>query len=274
MHSIVCIKQVPDTSEVRVDPSTGTLIRKGVPSIANPYDIHALEEALRLKDKFGGKVTVISMGPAQAAEVIKKAVSMGADGGILLCDVAFAGSDTLATSYILSQAIREIDKKEKVDLIFCGKMAIDGDTAQVGPGIATRLDFPVLTYVLKIDQVDPKNQKIRVERKLEQGEEIVEAELPALLTIVKEANEPRYASLPNLIKSIRHDVAVWNKESFSLDLKNCGLKGSPTQVKKIFPPPPREIELEMIPNGDKNPEKAAQVLVDKLINLGVMGDSL
>lgn len=272
MHSVVCIKQVPDTAEVRVDPKTGTLIRKGVPSIANPFDMHALEEALRVKDKAGGKVTVISMGPAQASDVIKKAISLGADQGILLCDVAFAGSDTLATSYILSQAIRQIDKKERVNLVFCGKMAIDGDTAQVGPGMATRLGYGLLTYVFKIDQVDAKGGLIRARRKLEQGEEVVEAKLPALLTIVKEANEPRYASLPDLISSIRYEPVVWKKEAFQLDLKYCGLKGSPTQVKRISPPAPRDITTELIPDGETDPEKAAKTLAGKLINEGIFGD--
>jgi electron transfer flavoprotein beta subunit len=263
---------VPDTTEVKIDPKTNTLMRKGVPSIANPYDLHALEEALRLKDRYGGKVTAISMGPMQAREVIKKAISLGADDGIILCDVAFAGSDTLATSYILSQAITEIDRKEKVDIVLCGKQAIDGDTAQVGPGIATRLDIPPLTYVLKIDEVDFESKKIKVERMLETGREVVEASLPALLTVVKEANEVRYASLPNLVKSIRHEVAVWNKNSFSIDLSQCGLKGSPTQVKKIFAPPARDIKLEIIPDGEKNPPRAATILAEKLIDIKVVGD--
>lgn len=264
MHAVVCIKQVPDTTEVKIDPKTNTLMRKGVPSIANPYDLHALEEALHLKDRYGGKVTAISMGPTQAREVIKKAISLGADDGILLCDVVFAGSDTLATSYILSQAIREINERERVDVILVGKQAIDGDTAQVGPGIATRLGIPPLTYVLRIDDVDLKGRKIRVERMLETGREVVEASLPVLLTTVKEANEVRYASLPNLVKAIRHEVKVWNKNSFPLDPSQCGLKGSPTQVKKIFAPPVREIKVEIIPDGEKAPEQAAALLAEKL----------
>jgi len=272
LHAVVCIKQVPDTTEVKIDPKTNTLMRKGVPSIANPYDLHALEEALCLKDRYGGKVTAISMGPMQAREVIKKAISLGADDGIILCDVAFAGSDTLATSYILSQAIEEIDRREKIDIILCGKQAIDGDTAQVGPGIATRLGIPPLTYVLEIEEVNFKSRKIKVERMLETGREIVEASLPVLLTIVKEANEVRYASLPNLIKAIRHEVRLWNKNSFSIDLSQCGLKGSPTQVKKIFAPPVREIELEIVPDGEKNPKQAAALLAEKLIDLQIIGD--
>lgn len=261
---------MPDTTEVKIDPKTNTLMRKGVPSIANPYDLHALEEALRLKDRYGGKVTAISMGPMQAREVIKKAISLGADDGIILCDVAFAGSDTLATSYILSQAIQEIGRRETIDIILCGKQAIDGDTAQVGPGIATRLRIPPLTYVLKVDEINIKSRKIKVERMLETGREIVEASLPVLLTVVKEANEIRYASLPNLIQAIRHEVKVWNKDSFSLDPSQCGLKGSPTQVKKIFAPPAREIKLEIIPDGQKNPKQAAVLLAQKLIDLQAM----
>lgn len=260
---------MPDTTEVKIDPKTNTLMRKGVPSIANPYDLHALEEAMRLKDRYGGKVTVISMGPMQAREVIKKAISLGADDGIILCDVAFAGSDTLATSYILSQAIKEIDKKEKVDLIFCGKMAIDGDTAQVGPGIATRLGLSLITYVLKIDKVDTEAGKIQAERHFEGGCEILEADLPCLLTVTKEANQIRYASLSDLIKSIRFEVPIWNKESFELDLTQCGLKWSPTQVKKIFPPSAKDVSPEMMSTGKESTDKITESVVAKLKEAGL-----
>ncbi|GFP36027.1 electron transfer flavoprotein beta subunit, partial [Candidatus Hakubella thermalkaliphila] len=184
MHAVVCIKQVPDTTDVKIDRKTNTLIREGVPSIVNPFDIHAIEEALRLKDRFGGRVTVISMGPSQARESLKKAISYGVDEAILISDRAFAGADTLATSYVLAQTIRAIGDKEPVDLVLCGKQAIDGDTAQVGPGIATRLGISQLTYVVKIRSIDLEKKEIVVERQLEGGREALRAELPALLTVV------------------------------------------------------------------------------------------
>jgi electron transfer flavoprotein beta subunit len=189
MHTVVCVKQVLDTSEVSVDPETNTVIREGVPSIINPYDLHGIEAALELKDEYGAKVTVLTMGPPQAEAAVKKALSFGADRGILLSDRAFAGSDTLATSYIISQAIKKIMEEEEVDLIFCGKQAIDGDTAQVGLGIARRLNWPQLTYTMKIKSFDNDNSQIKVYRKLEDGKEIVRAELPALLTVIKDLNE-------------------------------------------------------------------------------------
>ncbi len=270
MNIVVCVKQVPDATEVKVDPVKGTLIRQGVPSIANPYDMHALEMALSLKDQMEVKIKVISMGPAQAGEVLKRSISLGADDGILLCDRVFAGSDTLATSYILSQAIKKIDEKEKVDLVLTGKMAIDGDTAQVGPGIATRIGFSLMTYVVKIDEVDEKNGSIRVQRHLEGGREVIDAKLPALLTVAKEANTVRYALLPDLIKSIRSDVTVWNNESFELDLSQCGLKGSPTQVKKIFPPPEKDVTPEMMFAETEGVDRIASNLEKKILDAGVI----
>ncbi len=270
MHLVVCVKQVPDATEVKVDPVKGTLVRQGVPSIANPFDLHALEMALRFKEKYGAKATVLSMGPGQASEVIKRSISLGADDGILLCDVAFAGSDTLATSYILSQAIREIDKKEKVDIVLTGKMAIDGDTAQVGPGIATRLGFSLLTYCLSLESLDLEKNTIRAKRQLEGGCEVLEATLPALLTVAKEANEVRYASLPDLIASIRSDVRVWNKDAFELDVSQCGLKGSPTQVKKIFPPPPKDVTPEIMNAGEVEMDKIANTIAGAVTKAGII----
>lgn len=239
MNIVVCLKQVPDAAEVRINPRTNTLMREGVPAIINPYDVHALEEALRLRDQYGGRVTALSMGPPQAKEVLKKAVAYGADEAILLSDRKFGGSDTLATSYILAQAIKAIRQKERVDLIICGKQAIDGDTAQVGPGIAARLQLPQLTYVLQIDQVDPAAQTITARRKLEHGQEIVTAKLPAVLTVEKSINEVRYASLPNMFKAAGFQVTVWGKDNLELEESRLGLKGSPTWVGKIFAPPQR-----------------------------------
>lgn len=236
MKIVVCIKQVPDTTDVKIDPATNTLIREGVPSIPNPYDLHALEMALQIKDRYGARVTVLSMGPPQAMAVLRKALSLGADEAILMTDRAFAGADTWATSYALAGAIARINP----DLVFCGKQAIDGDTAQVGPGIATRLNYTQLTYVADFINFNAEKHEITVVRKLEEGVETVVARLPALLTVLKEANEIRYASLPNLLKSIKAELPVWDNKILNLDLNLLGLKGSPTQVVKIFSPPLRE----------------------------------
>lgn len=271
MHAVVCVKQVPDTTEVRIDPKTNTLRREGVPSIINPYDAHAVEEALRLKDQHGGKVTLISMGPPQAAATLRRAMSWGADRAILLTDRAFAGSDTLATSYILAEAIMRIHQEEPVDLVFCGKQAIDGDTAQVGPGIARRLGWLQLTYVMKIEWADFGKKEIQVERKLEGAREVVWCRLPAVLTAVKDLNEIRYASLPSLIRAARCQVEVWNQERLGLDSGRIGLKGSPTTVNKIFAPPQRGVG-EIIPGGEENPREAAAALVDRLIAVEITAD--
>lgn len=235
MHFLICLKQVPDSSEVRIDPATNTLMREGVPSIINPYDAHALEEAVRLKEKYGGKVTIISMGPSQAKDALKKAVSFGADRAILLSDRAFAGSDSLATAYILAVAIARIHEAEPLDLVFCGKEAIDGDTAQTGPGIAQRLGFSQLTYIISIRNMD--REWITVERKMEGGREVAKAKLPALLTAEKELNELRYASLTNMMKAAAYEPEVWDAKSLSFDAAQMGLKGSPTSVSRIFAPP-------------------------------------
>jgi len=234
MNIIVCIKQVPETTEVRINPETNTLIREGVKSIINPFDMYAIEEGVRLKDKFGGKVTVVSMGPPQADAALREAISLGADEGILVCDRAFAGSDTWATSYTLSGAIKKIGV---FDLIICGKQASDGDTAQVGPGISAHLDIPQVTYVKKIEEVKVKS--LRVERMLEEGFEIIETPLPALITVVKEINEPRLPSLKGMMKSKSAKITVWGQKDLDLDPQNIGLCGSPTQVVKIFTPPHR-----------------------------------
>ena len=196
MHIIVLVKQVPDTSEVKINRETNTLIRDGVPSIINPYDRYAIEEAIRLREKHGGKVTAVTMGPPQAAEALKEAVSLGVDDVVLLSDRAFAGADTWATSYALSQGIRKVGN---FDLVIAGKQAIDGDTAQVGPGIAATLDIPQITYVRKIDEI--KDKTIKAERATEEGYEVVESSLPCLITVVKEINTPRLPSLKGKIKA-------------------------------------------------------------------------
>ncbi len=261
MHAIVCIKQVPDTTDVKVNPETGTLIREGVPSIVNPFDTYAIEEALRLKEKFGGKVTVISMGPPQAQEALKEAVAMGADEAILLSDRAFAGSDTWATAYTLAQAIRKIGD---FDVILCGKQAIDGDTGQVGPGIAVQLGVEQLTYIFKIEEIDFDARRIKVERLLEEGREIVETTLPAVLTVVKDINQPRYPSFMGIRRAARMEIPVWTAE----DLPDArpdflGLDGSPTRVVRVFNPPPRGGEVVMVEG--ESPQETAAELADLLL---------
>ncbi len=257
MKIVVCIKQVPDTTDVKIDPATNTLIREGVPSIPNPYDVHALEMALEIKDSDPQtNITVISMGPPQAKEVLKKAISLGADEGILLTDRSFAGADTLATSYALSAAISKLEP----DLVLCGKQAIDGDTAQVGPGIATRMGYTQLTYVSKIIKADLDNKEIIVERKLEDGIETLSAKLPALITVVKESNSIRYASLPNLMKSLTIEPKTWTKDDLSVDAQFLGLKGSPTFVVKIFTPPLKEGGNLLEPSYDQISKIVDEVL--------------
>ncbi len=236
MHIVVCVKMVPDTTQVRIDPTTNTLVREGVPFITNPFDDHAVEEALRVKDGHGAKVTVISMGPPTADAVIRKAVSQGADGGILLSDRVFGGADTLATSKVLAYAISEVSRQDPVDLIFCGKQTIDGDTAQVGPGIATRLNYAQLTLVDKVVSLDMVNRKIVVRRRTDEQHETVEARLPALLTIVREANRPRYPTVPGRIHAEEIDIPVWNNYLLKLAPEDIGLRGSATMVQRIFAP--------------------------------------
>ena len=234
MNIIVCIKQVPETTEVRINPETNTLVREGIKSIINPFDMYAIEEAVRLKEKFGGKTTVITMGPPQADVALREAISMGIDEAVLLSDRAFAGSDTWATSYTLAGAIKKIGI---CDLIICGKQASDGDTAQVGPGISAHLNIPQVTYIRKIEEV--QDGKMRVERMMEEGYEVIETPLPALITVVKEINEPRLPSLKGMMRSKSAKITVWSQKELGLDPQGIGLSGSPTQVVRIFTPPPR-----------------------------------
>lgn len=260
MKIVVCIKQVPDTTEVKIDPETKTLVREGVESITNPFDEFAVEEGLLTKEKYGGEVHVISMGPPQAKEVLKNAYAVGSDYVYLVSDRAFAGADTWATAYTLSAAIKKIGD---YDLIICGKQAIDGDTAQVGPGIATQLNIPQLTYVDKVVEIDPDNKKIKVERLLEDGKEVVEASLPALITVVKDINEPRLPSLFGIKKAAKLDIPAWTAEDLPVDKDKLGLKGSPTEVINVFSPEVRgggEILEGEVP-------EVVVTLVDKLMDL-------
>lgn len=235
MKIIVCIKQVPESASVKIDPDTHTLIRQGVKSIINPFDMNAIEAALQLKESQSGQVVVISMGPPQAEESLREAISLGVDEAILLSDRAFAGADTLATSYTLSMGIKKIGK---FDLIICGKQAIDGDTAQVGPELAEMLDIPQVCWVRKI--VEIKNQTIVVERALEDGYEVVETQLPALLTVVKEINEPRLPSLRGKLNAKKKEIPIWGAQKLGISPDEVGLAGSATQVIRTFTPPPRK----------------------------------
>jgi len=255
MNFIVCIKQVPGTTEVKIDPRTNTLIREGVESIVNPFDTYAIEEGLRLKERLGGKVTVISMGPPQAESALREALSMGCEEAVLLTDPAFAGSDTLATSYTLASGIKNIGE---FDLIICGKQAMDGDTAQVGPGIAEKLGIPAVTYVKRIEKIE--QSRITVERMMEEGYEVIEMGLPALITVVKEINEPRLPSLKGMMRARKAKIDIWNASDISCEKSRIGQPGSPTIVNKIFTPPPRT-GGEKIP-GD--PGEQSKKLVEKL----------
>ena len=247
MHIVVCIKQVPDSAQIRVHPVTNTIMRQGVPSVVNPYDLFALEEALRLKDKFGGRVTVLCMGPPQAEDALRKCVSFGADDAILVTDRAFAGADTLATSYALAAAIRKIGEDQQVDIVFTGKQTIDGDTAQVGPGIAKRLGLQLLSYVSRIAELDLTKRQIIVERRAEGGVQVLRTAVPCLITMLENTNEMRFAPMDNMIRAARYEVRKWNKDAAGIqDITKIGLKGSPTVVSKVFGPSPREEKAEVV----------------------------
>jgi electron transfer flavoprotein beta subunit len=251
MHIVVCIKQVPDSAQIRVHPVTNTIMRQGVPAIVNPYDLFALEEALRLKDRFGGRVTMLCMGPPQAEDALRKCISFGATDAILVTDRSFAGADTLATSYALAAAIRKIGEEHKVDLVFTGKQTIDGDTAQVGPGIAKRLGLNLLTYVSQIDEVDLDGGRITVERRAEGGVQRLQTTLPSLITMLEGTNEMRFATMEDMLRAARVPVRKWNKDDAGVeDVSKIGLKGSPTIVSKVFAPKPRKERADMQEVGD------------------------
>lgn len=234
MKIIVCVKQVPDAKDVRLDPKTNTLAREGVDSIMNPYDRHALEEAVAIKEKQGGTVTVITMGPPQAEAVLREAIACGADDGVLISDRAFAGADTWATAYTLAKAVQTLGG---ADLILCGKQAIDGDTAQVGPGLACRLQVPYATCVQKTRNVTAGT--IEVERMMDDGFDVLRLPLPALMTVVKDINEPRVASLKGKMKAKKAEIRQLSAAAIGADPQCIGLAGSPTQVVRVFPPEPR-----------------------------------
>lgn len=258
MNIVVCVKQVPGTTEVKMNKETNTIIREGVEAIINPFDMYAVEEGLRIKDKLGGRVTVLSMGIPSVAELLKTAIGLGVDEAVLLSDRAFAGADTLATAYALSMGIRKIGD---ADLIICGKQATDGDTAQVGPSLAEKLGCPHNTYVRKIEEI--REGYIRCQRMTEDGYEVVEMPLPAVITVVKEINEPRLPSIKNLMRAKKAVVNVWTADDIGADKELCGLKGSPTQVVRTFVPE-HEIVSEML-EGDA--QEQAQKLAEKLLTM-------
>ncbi|MFH1320069.1 MAG: electron transfer flavoprotein subunit beta/FixA family protein [Bacteroidota bacterium] len=256
MNIIVLIKQVPDTTDVKIDPKTGNLIREGIPAIINPDDVHALEEALRLRDKSGGKITAISMGPPQAIDALQEAISMGIDTGILLTDEAFAGADTLATAYTLGRCIEKLGVYE---LIICGHQAIDGDTAQVGPQVAEYLDIPQITYVRNI-RVNGK--KLITERVIDNGYEKIESSMPVLVTVIKEINKPRYPTIDKIMYACSRDadIKIWNAGDIGAIADKTGLAGSPTNVKHIFTPEHKR-KGEMLSG---TPDSIAKELLDRL----------
>ncbi|HLP68463.1 MAG TPA: electron transfer flavoprotein subunit beta/FixA family protein [Rhizobium sp.] len=263
MHIVVCIKQVPDSAQIRVHPVTNTIMRQGVPTIINPFDLFSLEEALRMRDVHGGEVTVLTMGPPMAADALRKALTFGADRGVLLTDRFFAGSDTLATSFALSAAIEKIGQVYgKPDVIFAGKQTIDGDTAQVGPGIAKRLDLLQLTYVAKIASVDPETRAITVERRAEGGTQVLQTKLPCLVTMLEGSNEIRRGTLDDALRAARAEIVTWSATDAGIeDLTKCGLRGSPTVVKRVFAPTARQEKAKII--GE--PGDSARDLADGLI---------
>ena len=228
MNIVVCIKQVPDTTEVKIDPNTGTIIRDGIPSIMNPDDKGGLEVALRLKDQFNAHVTVITMGPLQADAILREAYAMGVDRAILLSDRAFAGADTLATSNALAAAIKNLD----YDLIISGRQAIDGDTAQVGPQIAEHLDLPQISYVANVEYNG--KDTFTVKKETEEGYQMLEVSAPCLFTVLASAVKPRYMSVRGIVEAFDKEVDIWTVNDITVDLAKLGLKGSQTRVKKSF----------------------------------------
>jgi electron transfer flavoprotein beta subunit len=266
MHCVVCIKQVPDSAQIRVHPVTNTIMRQGVPTIINPYDLYALEEALRVRDAFGGTVSVITMGPPMAEAALRKALAFGADRAVLMTDRIFAGSDTLATSYVLSHGIMRLAADAPVDIVFAGKQTIDGDTAQVGPGIARRLNLNQLTYVEKIDRLDPDADEIVVHRRAEGGVHVLKTELPCLITMLEGSNSIRFASMDDMFRAARAEVTVWSAADAGIeDQTRCGLRGSPTVVRKVFAPKPRQEKAKLIEVGGLGAAEAAPKVIDALL---------
>jgi electron transfer flavoprotein beta subunit len=264
MHIVVCIKQVPDSAQIRVHPVTNTIMRQGVPTIINPYDLFSLEQALRLRDELGGEVTVLTMGPPMAEDSLRKALTFGANRAVLLTDRFFAGSDTLATSYALASAIKKIGEVYgAADIVFTGKQTIDGDTAQVGPGIAKRLDLNQLTYVAKINELDLDTRKITVERRAEGGVQKLKTNLPCLITMLEGTCDIRRGSMSDALTAARAEVVKWTAAEAGIeDVMKCGLRGSPTVVKRVFAPTARAEKAQQIEVGTKTTDEIAAALME------------
>jgi len=266
MHIVVCIKQVPDSAQIRVHPVTNTIMRQGVPSIINPYDLFALEEALRLRDRHGGEVTVLTMGPPMAEDALRKALTFGADRAVLLTDRFFAGADTLATTYALATAISRIGREWGVpNIVFTGKQTIDGDTAQVGPGIAKRLGLTQLTYVSEIESLDLESAAIVVARRAEGGVQRLSSRLPVLLTVIEGINEIRRGTIEDALCAARAKIVRWSAAEAGVeDIAKCGLKGSPTIVKQVYAPSPRAEKAEVVPTEGQSFTELADAVIAQI----------
>ncbi|MEX2104952.1 MAG: electron transfer flavoprotein subunit beta/FixA family protein, partial [Bacilli bacterium] len=263
LHIVACIKQVPDTKIIKMNPKTNTMDRASAPAILNPYDAHAVEEAVRLKKRYGGIVSVLTMGPPPAVKAIKKCIEIGADEGYMISDRAFAGADTLATSYALTKAIDKISKIKPVDLVICGKMTIDGDTGQVGPGIARRLDIPPLTSVKEIVEINQEEHYAIVHRKLEDGYEVIQSTLPCLLSVEKDINEIPYSTMTNMIKAARYQPHIWSVDDLEdVDHTQLGLKGSPTIVSKVWAPEKPKGGTMLQGNSNVQVEQLLEILLE------------
>ena len=261
MNIVVCLKQVPDTADVKINPETNTLVREGIQNITNPFDTYALEEAVRLRERFGGKVTALTMGPPQAEQMLRDAIACGVDEAILLSDRAFAGADTLATSYTLAQAVRKLSP---YDLVICGRQTVDGDTGQVGPELAEVIEIPFVAYVSEVHEA--ADDEMRVKRMVEEGYEIIVTPLPAVISVVKEINVPRLPSLRGQMQAKKAVIPTWNIDDLGVSQEAVGLAGSATKVIKIFYPK-RISRAEMLTG---NPEKQAVSLLDKLSEDGLI----
>ncbi|MBL8565129.1 MAG: electron transfer flavoprotein subunit beta/FixA family protein [Hyphomicrobiaceae bacterium] len=266
MHIVVCLKQVPDSAQIRVHPVTNTIMRQGVPTIINPYDLFALEQALQLRDQHGGEVTVLTMGPPMAEDSLRKALTFGADRAVLLTDRFFAGSDTLATSFALASAIQKISETWSApDIVFTGKQTIDGDTAQVGPGVARRLELNQLTYVARISGIDFAERSVTVERRAEGGVQTLKTSLPCLVTMLEGTNTIRRGTMHDALRAARATVVKWSAAEAGIkDLTKCGLKGSPTVVKRVFAPTPRSERAQIVDLTGKSNEEMGEALMAEI----------
>jgi electron transfer flavoprotein beta subunit len=261
VNVVVCLKQVPGTTDVRIDPQTNNLIRQGIKNVINPFDTYALEEGVRLKERFGGKVVVLSMGPPQAQEMLREAISLGADEAILLSDKAFGGADTWATAYTLAAAIHKLGQ---YDLVICGRQTLDGDTGQVGPELAEMLHVPLITYVSRVEEMADKQMTVR--RMIDEGHETMLSPLPAVITVTKEINVPRLPSLRGISRAQRAVIPVWNLQQLGVDAGKVGSSGSFTRVVKVFFPE-RACKAEILQGSA---EEQVENLVNKLKAAGLL----